>query len=158
MDHAVQRELFRLVYKTVLAAVLFRSGRKDEADDIASVVGLRCLRAFQTGEVKHPRAYVATAAIRELARLRSRQTTAVPSVEDGRDASIAASPETHDKYLPELLNESLRRLSDGHRECFAAYYLRGESVAAIAQRLGIGEDAVRKRLWRARQLVLSVLQ
>ena len=48
------------------------------------------------------------------------------------------------------LHEAISRLPEGFREPITLYYLDGRKCASVAKTLGISEDAVRRRLVRAR--------
>lgn len=48
------------------------------------------------------------------------------------------------------LNAALSRLSALHREVIVAFYLRGESIAEIAQRLNVPEGTIKRRLHDAK--------
>ena len=55
-----------------------------------------------------------------------------------------------DKPVQELLSDTLKILSDTHRECLVLFYLKGKSIREAADALGISENAFRTRLHRAR--------
>lgn len=48
------------------------------------------------------------------------------------------------------LHEAISKLPDGFREPITLYYLDGKKCAGVAKIIGISEDAVRRRLVRAR--------
>jgi RNA polymerase sigma-70 factor, ECF subfamily len=48
------------------------------------------------------------------------------------------------------LHQAISKLPDGYREPITLYYLNGQSCRDVARTLGIREDAVRRRLVRAR--------
>jgi RNA polymerase sigma-70 factor, ECF subfamily len=48
------------------------------------------------------------------------------------------------------LHNAISKLPDGYREPIILYYLNGRNCRDVAKSLGISEDAVRKRLVRAR--------
>ena len=55
------------------------------------------------------------------------------------------------------LHEAIRKLPEHYREPVALYYLDGRNCAGVARTLGIGEQAVRQRLVRARLMLHDLL-
>jgi RNA polymerase sigma factor (sigma-70 family) len=69
--------------------------------------------------------------------------------------ALAEVPTPEDEVLEredrELLRRALADVPEAHREALVRYYLEGESIAAIAEALGIREDLVKQRLSRGRR-------
>lgn len=51
----------------------------------------------------------------------------------------------------------LQRLTDSERDLVQRHYIDGETCASIGERLGIGEEAVKKRLQRLKQKLRDLL-
>lgn len=68
---------------------------------------------------------------------------------------VASPPTPEDAALEredrELLARALADVPRTHREALVLYYLEGESIARIAEALGINEDLVKQRLSRGRR-------
>lgn len=62
---------------------------------------------------------------------------------------IAAPMDTMTEQISRL-HEAISKLSESFREPITLYYLDGRKCASVAKTLGISEDAVRRRLVRAR--------
>jgi RNA polymerase sigma factor (sigma-70 family) len=82
------------------------------------------------------------------ARSRARRSTPPP-------LEVTAVPTPEDAVLAredrELLARALADVPEAHREALVLFYLEGESVARIADALGITEDLVKQRLSRGRR-------
>ena len=63
------------------------------------------------------------------------------------DVAAPASPVTEQISR---LHEAISKLPESFREPITLYYLDGRKCASVAKTLGISEDAVRRRLVRAR--------
>jgi len=55
------------------------------------------------------------------------------------------------------VHTAVSKLPDGYRETITLYYLDGHDCAGVAQSLGISNDAVRRRLTRARLMLHELL-
>jgi RNA polymerase sigma factor (sigma-70 family) len=83
--------------------------------------------------------------LRSRRRAWQREQVAEPDSIEGAEAQLAERQEVH------ALGEALDSLPAEVREILLLYYSEEQSVAQVAQLLEIGEDAVKKRLQRARQ-------
>lgn len=76
-------------------------------------------------------------------------------------ASIDPHPLAAERLIEEeerrLLAQALEQLPDEAREVVTLYYREGQSVEQVAGLLGLGEDAVKKRLSRARMRLREAL-
>jgi RNA polymerase sigma-70 factor (ECF subfamily) len=61
-----------------------------------------------------------------------------------------AEPTSEDGEVTNLLNRFLEGLDPETRVLFLRRYVVGETVEALAERFGMGENAVASRLYRAR--------
>ena len=85
-----------------------------------------------------------------------------PMADDRRVEAIVDSRADASDHLiareeREMVREALAELPDETREVLALYYREGQSVAQVAVLLDLNEDAVRKRLSRARAAVRATL-
>ncbi len=55
------------------------------------------------------------------------------------------------------VHEAVSKLPDGYRETITLYYLDGHDCAGVAHSLGISNEAVRRRLTRARLMLHEML-
>jgi RNA polymerase sigma factor (sigma-70 family) len=82
--------------------------------------------------------------------VRTRMRRATPP-----DIDMPPVPTPEDAVLEredrELLARALAEVPDAHRETLVLYYLEGESIARIAELLGISDDLVKQRLSRGRR-------
>jgi RNA polymerase sigma-70 factor, ECF subfamily len=60
--------------------------------------------------------------------------------------------------LDELLTEQVRQLPPAIRDAFQLYFLKGLSAADTCQALGIGNSALKARLFRARHMLADALR
>lgn len=70
--------------------------------------------------------------------------------------AIQHPPEYTDEHNRRV-HEAVSKLPDGYRETIALYYLDGHDCAGVAQSLGISNEAVRRRLTRARLMLHEML-
>ena len=60
--------------------------------------------------------------------------------------------------LDELLSEHIRQLPSAIRDAFQLYFLKGLSAADTCQTLGIGNSALKARIFRARHILADALR
>ena len=60
--------------------------------------------------------------------------------------------------LDELLTEQVRQLPPAIRDAFQLYFLKGLSAADTCQTLGIGNSALKARIFRARHILADALR
>jgi RNA polymerase sigma factor (sigma-70 family) len=80
---------------------------------------------------------------------------------DERQSSDDPAMQSISQEESELVWTAIEAVPETYREVLVMYYRHGESVAEVAQRLGISEDAVKQRLSRGRehlrtQLTMSI--
>jgi RNA polymerase sigma factor (sigma-70 family) len=77
------------------------------------------------------------------------------------ESVIAPNPDVSDQMLEreehEVLGDAIAALPDETREVITLFYREGESAAHVAALLGLREDAVKKRLSRARSVLREAL-
>ena len=76
---------------------------------------------------------------------------ALRAVYAGIDAAPLADEHLQRAETRELVNAAMSQLPAHHREVLEGKYLLGESVRALAARLGVSEKALESRLTRARE-------
>lgn len=74
--------------------------------------------------------------------------------EPGDFADASAS----ENVLLSALDDAMKEIADDDRALLTAKYLAGESIAAIARRLQLGEKAVESRLTRARERIRQQIE
>jgi RNA polymerase sigma-70 factor (ECF subfamily) len=148
------RELFERNKRDLLAYFTRRVG-SDDASDLLQETFARALRRQSFHEVADPPAFlqrIATNLMRDLSR-RRRSEQAV--IEAGRVSADAPSQEERPEDRIDFERQSRRlaaameELPPRSREVLTLAIHHGLSVEAIAERLGITENAVRKQLRRA---------
>ena len=82
--------------------------------------------------------------------LRRRREVAVPAQLDAPDPTPDAAIQLAARQEQRMVAAALDELPDEAREVLALFYREGESVAQVAGLLDLSEEAVRKRLSRAR--------
>lgn len=70
------------------------------------------------------------------------------AVEKGHEPADRAEVERSE--IGELLELAMKNLTDEQREAFVLKHVDGRSYAEIAEMLGVGEDALKMRVYRAR--------
>jgi RNA polymerase sigma factor (sigma-70 family) len=147
-------ELVERHQRLVLGVALARCGDPALAEDVAQeafVTAWRDLhRLREAGRVATWIAGIArnlAAAASRTKRRRDRAT--LPEAEPVPTPSDVAL----DREDRELLAHGLADVPDAQREVLVLYYLEGESIARIAEGLGVGEDVVKQRLSRGRRVL-----
>jgi RNA polymerase sigma-70 factor (ECF subfamily) len=76
------------------------------------------------------------------------------------DADSARTPEQHvsNQELAALVEQAVDRLPHDYRQVFMLRMIEGLDTSETAQVIGLGEDAVRQRLHRAREMLQADIQ
>jgi RNA polymerase sigma-70 factor (ECF subfamily) len=104
-----------------------------------------------------------------LARMRQRmrvmQLDDLPDVDDlgalgDPDADAARTPEQHVSHseMVSIVEEAVDRLPFDYRQVFMLRMIEGLDTTEAAEVLGLGEDAVRQRLHRAREMLQAAIE
>jgi RNA polymerase sigma factor (sigma-70 family) len=144
-----------VVCSITLAVVRDVQASEDLAQEVflAAWVGLRRLRSPQSflpwlRQLARNRAHEF---VRGRVRWRRRHADWQPPVAEGRADGL---PLASDRLIAEeealALSQAMNELPDEAREIVTLYYREGSSARQVAQLLGLSEDAVKKRLERAR--------
>jgi RNA polymerase sigma-70 factor (ECF subfamily) len=149
--------------RTVYAVCLGRLGNPSEALELTQEVFLHALRRIdQLREPERFAGWVRQIAVR-LAINRATRRVAFPSVDT---QVLEGASGQHDDPLDELIaRERARRLWEGldrlkalDREALVAFYIQGQSLIEIAERLGIPIGTIKRRLHVARKRLKTELQ
>ncbi|HEU4629803.1 MAG TPA: RNA polymerase sigma factor [Gemmatimonadaceae bacterium] len=165
-DRAAFARLVDATSGVVCAIAVAVLGDPAESEDVAQDVYLAAWRALPA--LRNPASFLpwlrqltrnrAHHALRTLVRRRRRSAA-------DADALLAAAadpaPLAPDRMIAEeegrLLAAALDALPDASREVVVLYYREGRSVRQVATLLGVGEEAVKQRLARARSRVREAL-
>jgi RNA polymerase sigma-70 factor (ECF subfamily) len=162
------RAFARLVerYKGLLMLVAFRrTGRPSECEDIVQEAFVRAYRALPTladpGRFKSWIAQIATNAALDRVRRRSpvvsfdQESGLIEALPPGRGAPPPARAEKEDERT--RLIRAIEGLPEIYQAPVCLRYLEGLPYREIARRLGLREDALRKRIHRATEELRRVL-
>ncbi len=159
-------ELPKMIDKKLIDAIFgfcfARTNSSYEAEELCSDILFALIKsAAREGELEEPTAFIWRVARNVYAdyaagRRKSRSMRAdedisllsdtLPEEEDGAE---------NDTYTLAKIYREIAFLTKKYRETMILYYLDGVSIKDIAAREGIGESAVRQRLFAARQIVKS---
>jgi RNA polymerase sigma factor (sigma-70 family) len=141
-------QFYRDHYRGLIAGLLAAGGTWPEAEDALHEAMVDALRRW--GQIRHPRAYVRTAALHNLVRTKTRTRKEMNETdEDGVESSHATGQELweQEEWVTTVLN-SLS--SDRQREVMACV-IDDFTPAEIADLLGRSRTAVRQNLCAARR-------
>ncbi len=156
-------QAFVVRYERLVFAVLSQLlGRGPHVEDLAQEAFLRAYRAFPRFDPDggSPSRWILTIASRlaltDLQARRRRRESDAPTAEPADDAT----PETerHRHELGRAIDRAIAQLSDDHRAVFVLAELHDLSQAEIGETLGIPENTVKTRLFRAREQLRARLQ
>lgn len=144
----------------VCSLALGACGDLHRSEDIAQEAFVVAWR--QLGELKEPGKFkswvcgIARNVVNNSLRREDRTPTAEGHEEDGDEAQVeTATPAEHviDSEERAILLRQLQELPPLYREPMVLFYRQNESVASVAEVLGISEDAVKQRLSRGRVML-----
>jgi len=145
-----ERPVFSLLVRMV--------GRGPHVEDLAQETFLRAYRAFpsfQVDETARPSAWLFTIATRLVLDARKRRALplAPPRAADDAVSPRASSPDARlsRAELGRAIERAAAELSDDQRAVFVLAEYQDMSLEEIGQALGIPENTVKTRLFRARQ-------
>ena len=163
-DRAAYRTLVERYGPRVYSFCLRRVGSEDEAGDLAQEVFIRAwksLRSFRKDQNFASWIFaIAANQVRNTYRTRSSEQKKIEAA--GVQAAVAPgsdpADEVHDSLNAEALRAAVGELPEDMKESVSLYYFGGLSIAQAAQALGVGEEAVKSRLFRARNLLRKKLE
>ncbi|MCH5183099.1 MAG: sigma-70 family RNA polymerase sigma factor [Oscillospiraceae bacterium] len=141
---------------------LKKTGDPQEAEDLASEISVSVLRQLRRGNLpEHPSAWVwkiARSRYSDWAEAKRKRTAAVCSedISELPDVKADSSEPERDVLQQEdfaLLRRELAFLSTDYRELLIAFYIEDRSIREIAERLHLSVEAVKSRLFRARNIL-----
>lgn len=139
---------------------LKKTGDPHEAEDLASEISVSVLSQLRKGNLpEHPSAWIwriARSRYSDWAETKRKRTAAVCS-EDVSEYTLSDGSDPAKDLLQRedmaLLRRELAFLSADHRELLIAYYIEERTVREIAERLHLSTEAVKSRLFRARNIL-----
>jgi RNA polymerase sigma-70 factor (ECF subfamily) len=162
-DREAFGELVEQFQRTVHAICLRRLGNPSEALEMTQEVFLHVLRRLdQLREPERFAGWLRQVAVR-MAINRATRRNAPPSVET---VVLEGAGEHRDDPLDELISrerahrlwEALERLKVIDREALVAFYIQGQSLIEIAERLDVPIGTVKRRLHTARKRLKAELE
>jgi RNA polymerase sigma-70 factor (ECF subfamily) len=148
---------FVLAYERSVFALISRVlGRGPHVQDLAQETFLRAYRAFPRFDIDagaRPSTWLLTIAVRLALNARKKVARSAPiSLLAAAQLAHESTPETEGarRELGRAITAAAAELSDEQRAAFVLAQFHGLSIAEIAQALGIPENTVKTRLFRAR--------
>jgi RNA polymerase sigma-70 factor (ECF subfamily) len=155
---------FITLYQDAVFAFLSRSlGRGPHVEDLAQEVFLRAYRAlprFEDAGAARLSTWVLTIASHLVVDARRKRVVPTAALEDGPPALSADTPETERRRMEigGALEAAAARLTDDQRDVFVLAELHDLGMAEIAVVLGVPENTVKTRLFRARSQLRVLLK
>ena len=137
-------------------------GHGPHVEDLAQEVFLRAYRAlpaFDLDGAAKPSTWLLTIATRAALDARKRRVIPIRPMDDARDVSHGATPETERARaeLGKRIERAAEALSDEQRAAFVLCEFHGFSMEQIAAAMGIPEATAKTRLFRARERMRAEL-
>lgn len=141
------------VVSSITLAITTDVGASEDAAQEAFLAGWRDLARLESAESFGPW-------ICQIARNRShdilrRRKNTAPAAPDELERAADPDPDALEALLTveteRLISGALLALPEDSREVMVLYYREGQSVAQVAEVLGVSEDVVKKRMSRARE-------
>lgn len=160
VGEAAGEERFRQLVDTAVYTALWRyicrisTVREDAEDLLQETLALGYQRLDQLREASTVKGWlIAIARNLHLSRLRSRQ---IASASTGVDAAgVVSGPPLE---LAQAVRQAVTLLPGAQREAVELFHLDGLSLRETALALGVSENNVKQRLWRARQSLAEQLR
>jgi RNA polymerase sigma-70 factor (ECF subfamily) len=169
-DHAAYNEVVQAYRKRILGTIARLIGRPEDVEDVGQEVFLRLyfsLDQLRTPEVFEPWLYRLTvnAAYDYLRKHRRRTETRMSDLSEQQvvlaDAAAGSKREDEEqrrKRIRELVNSLLNGISEQDRMLLTLKEIEGLSLKELEKIYGVNENALKVRLFRARQRVLKVYE
>jgi len=159
---ALMRRYNRRLYRAIRSVLKTRSDVEDTMQD-TYLAALRNLDQFE-GRAPFGTWLLKIGTNAALARMRQRvrmvQLDDLPDLDNlepmrDLDADAVPTPEQHvsNYEIAAIVEEAIDRLPDDYRQVFMLRMIEGLDTTETARALGLGEDAVRQRLHRAREML-----
>src|SRR5262245_24026062 len=148
-------ELYRRHYDDVYRFALFLTGDHARAEDLTSDTFVRAWVARERINQATVRGYLLTIA-RNLYRDQKRRERPETGLDDAiADPRPAIDVQVHHTLALANVRARLRRVARGDRHALLLFIARGMSYGEIANALGVSVAAVKSRIFRAREALLS---
>ena len=163
------REAFRLLvlhYQRPIFAFLYRTlGQDDEVEDLAQEVFLRAHRAIGRFDLAGPArmsSWLFTIAMHLVQDVRRRRAVTRRKAEPAEVSAgwTSATPETdeHRREIGCAVARAAAALPDDQRDVFVMAEYQQLATSEMATVLGVGENTVKTRLFRARERMRALLE
>jgi len=141
--------------RELAAAAYHLCGDRDGAQDIVQETLLDAYRGFdRLREPEKAKSWLYAILRRKAIAHRRSRRPEVPLVEEMR----AAEPDSTEALVRGIVVQQINKLSEADREVVAGKYLLGLSYQELAESLGINENAVRARCFRAKERLRDALK
>ena len=169
-DDAAFNEVVRIYRKRILGTIARLIGRHEDVEDVGQEVFLRLyfsLDQLRTSEMFEPWLYRLTvnAAYDYLRRQRRRSESRMADLSEQQvmlaDAAAGSKRNTEDqrrKRVRELVDSLLGTISEQDRVLLTMKEIEGLSLKELEKVYGVNENALKVRLFRARQRVLKAYE
>ena len=169
-DDAAFNQIVQAYRKRILGTIARTIGRPEDVEDVAQEVFLRLyysLDQLRTQEVFEPWLYRLTvnAAYDYLRRQKRRRESRMSDMSeqqvmlaDARQGEKAGSEETRRTKIRELVDSLLGKISEEDRILLTLKEVEGLSLKELEQIYHVKENALKVRLFRARQRVLKAFE
>ncbi len=146
------QELVRKYASAVLGLCIAHTKNFHDSEDIMQDVFIKAISKLDTlRDTSRTRAWLMQIARRKCIDYHRNRLVTKPISEEIK------SPVIEKENQIRRLHEAISKLPDEYREPITLYYLSGQNCSNVAKTLGISEDAVRKRLVRARLKLHEIL-
>jgi RNA polymerase sigma-70 factor (ECF subfamily) len=146
------QELVRKYASVVLGLCIAHTKNFHDSEDIMQDVFIKAISKLDTlRDTSRTRAWLMQIARRKCIDYHRSQPETLPISEE------IEAPVSEKENQIKRLHEAISKLPDEYREPITLYYLNSQNCPNVAKMLGISEDAVRKRLVRARLKLHEIL-
>ncbi len=156
-------EHFVLTYQNVVFAFLSRMvGNRPEVEDLAQEVFIRAYRAlprFRLRADARVSTWLLTIAVRLVQDRRKRRRPVLVPLHDDLVADDATHPERaqRQREIARAFERAAAQLSHDQRAVFVLAHFHGLTMAQIGEVIGVPENTVKTRLYRARERLRTLL-
>jgi RNA polymerase sigma-70 factor (ECF subfamily) len=139
------------------------TGRGPHVEDLAQEVFLKAYRALPRFELRdgvRMSTWLLTIAVRVVQDARKRRRLELVPLSDSRPPIDHDTPETarRRREVVEAFERAAAQLSDEQRVVFVLAHFHGLSMAEMAELLGVPENTIKTRLFRARDRLRTLLR
>ena len=149
------QELYERYHQDVYRFALFLTGDPGRAEDLAADTFVRAWVARDRINLTTVKAYLLTIAKNLYRDARRRERPVADVAEDIRDPRPAVDVQVGHVMDLGRVRARLRHVPRGDRQAFLMFIVRGMSQREIADALGVTIGAVKSRIFRAREALMS---